>query len=353
MEVILPLNLKNSFTYRVPQELNEEAVIGKRVSVPLGKKKILAGLILSIHEHPPTDYQARYIIDIIDNEPIVDSNQLELWKWISNYYMTALGLVYNAAMPAGLKLEGEAKIIINPDFELTFSELDEKEIILLDSVRSGKELTITQAAIVIKTPAIHKFIKSLYIKGAILIKEDIKESYTAKFTTFIRLHEEIIYEEQLNHIFNTLEKRAKNQLKALMIFISNNGINGECEKSSLVKLNVTNAAINGLIDKQVFVQEKREQSRIQFSTTEKEIERLNSEQEKAITTIKDGFRLNKPALIHGVTGSGKTHVYSHLIQEVLDQKKQVLFLLPEIALTSQLITPIGEKFREKTSSISF
>ena len=347
MEVILPLNLKNSFTYRVPQELNEEAVIGKRVSVPLGKKKILAGLILSIHEHPPTDYQARYIIDIIDNEPIVDSNQLELWKWISNYYMTALGLVYNAAMPAGLKLEGEAKIIINPDFELTFSELDEKEIILLDSVRSGKELTITQAAIVIKTPAIHKFIKSLYIKGAILIKEDIKESYTAKFTTFIRLHEEIIYEEQLNHIFNTLEKRAKNQLKALMIFISNNGINGECEKSSLVKLNVTNAAINGLIDKQVFVQEKREQSRIQFSTTEKEIERLNSEQEKAITTIKDGFRLNKPALIHGVTGSGKTHVYSQLIQEVLDQKKQVLFLLPEIALTSQLITRLEKNFGKR------
>lgn len=135
VEVLLPLNLKNLFTYRVPVELNEEIIIGKRVSVPFGKKKILAGLIFSIHEKPPKGYEARYIIDVIDNDAIVDQNQLELWNWISNYYMVSLGLVYNAAMPAGLKLEGESKMVLNPDFESDNTILDPKETILIEAIR--------------------------------------------------------------------------------------------------------------------------------------------------------------------------------------------------------------------------
>ena len=141
VEVLLPLNLKNLFTYRVPVELNEEIIIGKRVSVPFGKKKVLAGLIFSIHEKPPKDYEARYIIDVIDNDAIVNQNQLELWNWISSYYMVSLGLVYNAAMPAGLKLEGESKMVLNPDFESDNTILDPKETILIQAIRSAKELT--------------------------------------------------------------------------------------------------------------------------------------------------------------------------------------------------------------------
>ena len=136
VEVLLPLNLKNLFTYRVPVELNEEIIIGKRVSVPFGKKKILAGLIFSIHEKPPKDYEARYIIDVIDNDAIVDQNQLELWNWISNYYMVSLGLVYNAAMPAGLKLEGESKMMPNPDFDINNTILDSKETLLIEAIQS-------------------------------------------------------------------------------------------------------------------------------------------------------------------------------------------------------------------------
>lgn len=347
VEVLLPLNLKNLFTYRVPIELNEEIIVGKRVSVPFGKKKILAGLIFSIHEKPPKDYEAKYLIDVIDNDTIVDQNQLELWNWMSSYYMSSLGLVYNAAMPAGLKLEGESKMVLNPDFNPDDTTLDTKETILIEAIRSAKEISITQATSYLKSRSIHKYVKSLYLKGAILLKDDLQKNYTAKTTTYIKINEEIASEDQLNDIFNQLEKRAKAQLKTLMTFIAHFGIKSECEKTKLAKHDVTNASINALIDKGIFIQEKREKSRLQFSLKENPIEELNDAQNQALIEIKSGFNEKKPVLLHGITGSGKTHIYSHLIKEVLDKKQQILYLLPEIALTSQLITRLQEYFGKK------
>ena len=347
VEVLLPLNLKNLFTYRVPIELNEEIIIGKRVSVPFGKKKILAGLIFSIHEKPPKDYEAKYIIDVIDNEAIVDQNQLKLWNWISNYYMSSLGLVYNAAMPSGLKLEGESKMELNPDFNPNNTTLDTKETILIEAIRSAKEISITQATSYLKSRSIHKYVKSLYLKGAILLKDDLQKNYTAKTITYIKINEEIASEDQLNDIFNQLEKRAKAQLKTLMTFIAHFGIKNECEKTKFAKYDVTNASINALIDKGIFIQEKREKSRLQFYLKENPIEELNDDQNQALIEIKSGFNEKKPVLLHGITGSGKTHIYSHLIKEVLDKKQQILYLLPEIALTSQLITRLQEYFGKK------
>ena len=347
VEVLLPLNLKNLFTYRVPIELNEEIIVGKRVSVPFGKKKILAGLIFSIHEKPPKDYEAKYLIDVIDNDTIVDQNQLGLWNWMSSYYMSSLGLVYNAAMPAGLKLEGESKMVLNPDFNPDDTTLDTKETILTEAIRSAKEISITQATSYLKSRSIHKYVKSLYLKGAILLKDDLQKNYTAKTTTYIKINEEIASEDQLNDIFNQLEKRAKAQLKTLMTFIAHFGIKSECEKTKLAKHDVTNASINALIDKGIFIQEKREKSRLQFSLKENPIEELNDTQNQALIEIKSGFNEKKPVLLHGITGSGKTHIYSHLIKEVLDKKQQILYLLPEIALTSQLITRLQEYFGKK------
>jgi len=347
VEVLLPLNLKNLFTYRVPIELNEEIIVGKRVSVPFGKKKILAGLIFSIHEKPPKDYEAKYLIDVIDNDTIVDQNQLGLWNWMSSYYMSSLGLVYNAAMPAGLKLEGESKMVLNPDFNPDDTTLDTKETILTEAIRSAKEISITQATSYLKSRSIHKYVKSLYLKGAILLKDDLQKNYTAKTTTYIKINEEIASEDQLNDIFNQLEKRAKAQLKTLMTFIAHFGIKSECEKTKLAKHDVTNASINALIDKGIFIQEKREKSRLQFSLKENPIEELNDAQNQALIEIKSGFNEKKPVLLHGITGSGKTHIYSHLIKEVLDKRQQILYLLPEIALTSQLITRLQEYFGKK------
>ena len=347
MEVLLPLNLKSSFTYRVPRELNEEVIIGKRVSVPFGKRKIMAGLIFSIHEHPPKNYEARYIIDVIDNEAIVDTHQLELWQWIAKYYMTSIGMVYHAAMPAGLKLEGESAMIINPDFDSDSTLLDPKEQLLLTAIRTQKELSITQGATILKKQTIYKYVKSLYLKGAILMKDDIKERYTPKYATYIRINETLNEDETLQPVFEQLEKRAKAQLNAIMTFLAHFKTSGECPKAALVKLGVTNASINALIDKNIFQQEKREVSRIVLSSTQEPIEPLNPAQKQALHAVKQAFKIPKPALLHGVTGSGKTHVYVHLIEEALAQNKQVLYLLPEIALTSQLISRLQTYFGKR------
>lgn len=347
MEVLLPLNLKSSFTYRVPRELNEEVIIGKRVSVPFGKRKIMAGLIFSIHEHPPKNYEARYIIDVIDNEAIVDTHQLELWQWIAKYYMTSIGMVYHAAMPAGLKLEGESAMIINPDFDSDSTLLDPKEQLLLTAIRTQKELSITQGATILKKQTIYKYVKSLYLKGAILMKDDIKERYTPKYATYIRINETLNEDETLQPVFEQLEKRAKAQLNAIMTFLAHFKTSGECPKTALVKLGVTNASINALIDKNIFQQEKREVSRIVLSSTQEPTEPLNPAQKQALHAVKQAFKIPKPALLHGVTGSGKTHVYVHLIEEALAQNKQVLYLLPEIALTSQLISRLQTYFGKR------
>lgn len=345
IEVLLPLNLSNTFTYRVPYELNEEVIVGKRVSVPFGKSKVMAGLIFSIQETPPKDYQARYIFDILDNETIVHPFQLELWAWMASYYMTSLGLVYNAAMPAGLKLEGESKLILNPDYDSTL-ELDPNEFILLETLKANKEISIAQASSLLKLKQIHKYIHSLYLKGCILLKEDINEVYKPKVVNYITISPDIQSDKQLNLLFDELEKRAKKQLQALMTFIAKYSITGEAEKTELAKHDLTNSAINALIDKGVFLQESRTKSRLNYSENREAIEALETEQEEAYHQIQRAFLDQKPALLFGVTGSGKTHIYSKLIQENIDQGKQVLYLLPEIALTSQLIDRLQKYFGE-------
>lgn len=347
VEVLLPLNLQNTFTYRVPHELNEEIIVGKRVSVPFGRNKVMAGIIYSIGEKPPTAYQAKYIVDVLDSEAIVLESQLSFWTWISKYYMTSLGLVYNAALPAGLKMEGESKMVLHPEFDFGFDTFDSKEIIIIDSLRSSTEMTISQAQSLLKTKQIHKLIKSLYLKGVILLKDDLNDTYKPKMVNYISIHPDLQIDKELNVLFDELERRAKKQLKALMTFISKYSISGEAEKIELVKHDVTNAAINALITKGIFVQENRTKSRLEFSQGEKKIEELEIAQQQAYHQIKKAFGANKPTLLYGVTSSGKTHVYAHLIKELLRQKKQILYLLPEIALTSQLISRLEKYFGDK------
>lgn len=347
IEVLLPLNLANTFTYRIPFELNEEVIVGKRVSVPFGKNKVQAGIIYAIGEKPPAAYQAKYIIDIVDNEPIVSEDQLAFWRWIATYYLTSLGLVYNAAMPAGLKLEGESKLMLHPDFDQSGVILDPKEFLIIENLKANKELSIGQAASILKIPQIHKYVKSLYLKGAILMREDVNEVYKPKMVNYITINKEVQTDKKLNLLFDELETRAKKQLQALMTFIAKYSITGEAEKTELVKHDLTNAAINALIDKDIFIQENRAKSRIDFTISQLPLEPLQPEQKEAYKQIKASFAEQKPALLFGVTSSGKTHVYSHLIQERLDVGEQVLYLLPEIALTSQLIERLQRYFGEQ------
>ncbi|MGB1037927.1 MAG: replication restart helicase PriA, partial [Bacteroidia bacterium] len=336
----------SAYQFQKNMESNEEIIVGKRVSVPFGKNKIMAGLIYRISEEPPSTYQAKYIYDVVDNEPIVQESQLTFWNWVSSYYMTSLGLVYNAAMPAGLKMEGESMMILHPDYDHQ-TTLDPKEYLIIESLKANIEMSITQASSVLKIKQIHKYVKSLYLKGAILLKEDINEVYKPKMVNYISIPSDIQEDKKLNVLFDELERRAKKQLQALMTFISKYGISGEAEKSELVKHGATNSAINALIEKQIFTQENRAKSRIQYIEESQKIEDLELEQHEAYSQIVQSFNQSKPALLYGVTSSGKTHIYAHLIREALDKEQQVLYLLPEIALTTQLIQRLQKYFGEK------
>jgi primosomal protein N' (replication factor Y) len=347
IEVLLPLNLKSSFTYRVPYELNEEVIIGKRVSVPFGRKSIMAGLIVAISQKPPAKYEAKYIFDIVDNEPIVSETQINFWAWMSRYYMAPMGLVYNAAMPAGLKMEGESKMILHPEYDSSNTVLDNHEVLIVDCIRANKEFSISQAATVLNLPKIHKYVKSLYMKGVILLQEDIQETYKPKIVNYLKISDTVQDSKTLNILFDQLEKRAKKQLEALMTFIAKYGTEGECEKTELAKQGASNAAINALIDKDIFTVESREKSRITFVESSDRLQDLQPAQLVAYEAIQQAFLERKPALLYGVTGSGKTHIYSHFIKEYLDKGQQVLYLLPEIALTSQLIGRLQDYFGEQ------
>lgn len=328
-------------------ELNDEIMVGKRVSVPFGRNKVMAGLIYAVGETPPEGYQAKYIIDVLDDKPIVEDQQISLWNWISSYYMTSLGLVYNAALPAALKMEGESKMMLHPEFDETNILLDPKEYLIVENLKTNKEVSISQAMSLLKIKNIHKYVKSMYHKGVILLKEDMNDSFKPKTVLYIRINEVVQTDKKLNVLFDELEKRAKKQLQALMTFISKYGITGEAEKRELVKHDLTNAAINALVDKEVFVQESRIKSRIVLADETQELEDLEIEQQEAYTHIKEAFKAPKPVLLYGVTGSGKTHVYTHLIKESLAENKQVLYLLPEIALTSQLIERLSLYFGDQ------
>lgn len=343
IEVLLPLNLQNTFTYRVPFELNEEIEVGKRVSVPFGKKKVMAGVIVAIHETPPQKYEAKYIFDVVDNVAIVSEDQISFWNWLARYYMCSAGLVYNAAMPAGLKLEGESILTLHPDAALN-QELSADEDLLINALQASIELSVSQANSIVKSNRIHKVIQSLYLKGLVLIKEDLNAAYKPKKKKYIRIHPEIRDNDRLNEVFNQLEKRAEKQLKVLMTFIAKYGITGEADKKEFTSLDVSSSSLTTLIGKGIMVQEEREESRLEFSDKDQPLEALNEEQLKAFRDIKTAFDAKKPVLLYGVTGSGKTHIYIHLIKEALDKNQQVLYLLPEIALTTQLIDRLSIYF---------
>lgn len=347
VDVLLPLNLDNTFTYRVPQELNEEVVIGKRVTVPFGKKKVMAGIIFDIKETPPERYEAKYLFDVVDNEPIVTEKQLTFWKWVAHYYLCSIGQVYNAAMPAGLKLEATSTLLLDPDLDMDNVTLDEKESIILEALRSSTTLTIEQTASLIGTPHVHKYIRSLYMKGCVLMKEDVTESFKPKTVNVMSIHPHYKDDDHLHGLMDQLEKRAPKQLEALMWMISNVGIDGEVERSILNKNEITANTIRSLLTKEVLLQESKIISRLNFADNVQEPEALEGFQEEAYGSIRTSMDEGKPVLLHGITGSGKTHIYAHLIYQALNSGRQVLYMLPEIALTSQLIDRLEKYFGDR------
>jgi primosomal protein N' (replication factor Y) len=346
-DVILPLALSKLYTYSVPPELQNSVIPGIRVVVQFGKKKIYTAVIFRLHIEPPAEYTTKDIISVIDTMPVLNEHQLRLWQWIANYYMCSLGEVMKAALPAGLKLESETRIIMNPDFD-SYSELNEKEYQLVSLLENKKAVSVNEASTILNIRHPSQLVNTLMLKKAVIVEEELKETYKPRCETFVSLYEGIT-EEQILSQMKILEK-APRQLDALMRYISLSGIfssvkQRETKKAELIKSTGDNQAINNLIKKNIFRLYEKETGRLNDEPViTKPVNQLNSHQQEAYGRIAENFRDHNVVLLHGVTSSGKTEIYIHLIEEWLKKGKQVLYMLPEIALTTQIINRLKQVF---------
>ncbi|MFC2151139.1 primosomal protein N' [Bacteroidota bacterium] len=346
-DVILPLPLKQLFTYRVPDVLVEDIEIGKRVIIQFGKRKIYTSIIYSLHNEAPKEYQTKDIISILDEKPIVNNQQLKLWKWIAEYYMCSIGEVFKAALPSGLKLESETKVIYNPE-KIDLKRFNSIETLVLDYLASKNVASITEISSALNRKESLPVIKSLLDKKAVILEEKLRENFKPKTESYIKLDDSITKESQLHEIFDSLN-RAPKQLHVLMNYIKFSGSfmhskSIEIKKKQLL-VDSNNSIIKSLIDKNILTEYDKTISRLDDSELEKsEIKELSSAQQEAYNSIKQQFVEKDVVLLEGVTSSGKTEIYIHLIKEQLDKGKQVLYLLPEIALTAQIINRLKSVF---------
>jgi len=353
IDIIVPLSVANKFTYRIPKEMNEFIAIGKRVIVQFGKSKFYTGIVYTVHTNPPKDYTAKYIETILDDNPIVTASQLQLWDWISHYYVCNPGDVMNAALPSGLKLSSTSHITINPDFsldEMPYDYFTEKEHTILEALQTNASLSFEDVSVLLSIKTVQVFISKLIKKGAIVIYEEIKDKYKPKLIDYIGVNSNLLNNEfQLKKVLDTLEKKAFKQAEVLLSVLHLLKTDETAKQLGLVKKSILlksfdTTVIKGLVKKEIFIETELETSRLLFDNKEKTNKTLNDFQIKAVKEIEQQFETKQTVLLHGVTGSGKTEIYSDLIDKTIAQGKQVLYLVPEIALTTQLINRIRAVF---------
>ncbi len=349
IDVIVPVPLPNLFTYFVEEEYVSQLQIGKRVVVKFGRAKHYTAIIHSIHKNPPKEYQAKAIEFVLDDYPIVNEIQLKLWDWVSKYYMCGPGEVMHAALPSGFKLVNETKVLLNSDLEIDYSQLDDKEYLIAEALQIQPILSLDDISNILGIKSIHKIIKSLYEKGVIVLEEEVKEKYTPKIRTFVCVNaDNYPTKESLNGAFEVVKSAAKQEDLLLQIIGDPDFVfdSFRMKRSQMVKkYNTTAAVINGLAKKGVFeLYEDGENRLSKYEGELKSLPEMSPDQDLALNQINQFFEEKDAVLFHGVTGSGKTEVYIRLIQKAIDEGRQVLYLLPEIALTTQIITRLQKIF---------
>lgn len=348
VDVVLPLAVDRLFTYRVPFELNDLIQKGVRVVVPFGKTKFQTGIVIDIHQNPPKDYQVKYVESVLDEKPIVVGKQVKFWNWLAEYYMSTLGEVMNAALPGNFKLGSETKIALHPDFDRDAAELSDDAFLLVEALSVQETLDLIEVSSIISKKNVHPFIKNMIDQRVVISVEELKWKYRPKYATYLCLDEAYNNENNLRELLDTLEKSAQKvkQFESLMVFLRNKDQDSPyVAKADLLNDGATESSLKSLEKNGVLRFESIEISRLKEKGAG-EIERksLSTAQNQALEEIKTVFESKDVCLLHGVTGSGKTELYVELIEEQLQLGKQVLFLLPEIALTTQLIDRLSAYF---------
>jgi primosomal protein N' (replication factor Y) len=319
-----------------------------RVAVSFGKSKMYTGLVLNIHTNAPTLYEAKEIHQILDEIPLVNEKQLQHWQWIANYYMCSLGDVYRASLPSAFLLESETIIYKNDAF-LDETILADDEFLIFEALQKQSQLTIHQVIAILGKKKVMPIVNALLKKEAIVIKEEIYEQYKPKLVKYVRLHKNYTSDDSLGKLLAELS-RAKKQREAVLGFFQLSTSKKPIKAKDLEeKAAVSSNILKSLVDKEILEFYHIQIDRVQYKGDTNDLKVLNEFQEKALAEIKETFKEKDVTLLHGITSSGKTEVYTKLIQEVLDEGKQVLFLLPEIALTTQIIVRLQYYFGEQIS----
>lgn len=353
IDVILPLPIKANFTYLVPDEWDNQIRTGMRVIVPFGKKKMYTAIVYLIHTiRPDTAYEVKEIVALLDANPVIRFPQFKFWEWIASYYMACLGDVYQAAVPAGMKIESETTVCINPDF-VAEAVLPVKEQQILDILSDGKAIKVEELSKSAGSGNILPVLRCLLDKGAVEISEELLEKVRAKTEIYVKLNDEFTSEDKLKLLFGELG-RAKKQLDLLMVYIDLSKMfqptrrTEVSRKDLLDKSGVSPAVLNSLLEKNIFETYKKEISRFSaYNADVQEVYPLNEHQQVALQETLRLFNEKPVVLLHGVTSSGKTELYIHLIKKTLESGAQVLFLVPEIALTTQLTARLKRVFGDR------
>ncbi|MEO5979163.1 MAG: primosomal protein N' [Chryseolinea sp.] len=353
VELLLPVPIPKLFTYRVPMTLNEKVSVGQRAIVQFGDRKVLTGVIISITETPPSDYEAKYLLDLLDEYPSVTDVQLKLFGWISEYYMCTLGEVMNAAMPSGLKLSSESRVQIHPGFSLEESTLSfsEKEVILLKRLANEESLEYSDISKLLEVKYLYSILKSLVNKEAIILFEEVKEKFKPKSEKKVRLTSDYNSSNAIQSLFEVLSSKPKQEaillkyLQVVPILHDPKKNHIGIGKKMLIGDDLSESSLNTLVRNGVLEEFEEIVSRFtEDLPIDPVIIQLNSEQLHAQHEILEHFKDNNTLLLHGITGSGKTEIYVNLIKKALEGGSQVLYLLPEIALTTQVVQRLKKVF---------
>ncbi len=350
-DLVLPLALQKLFTYQIPSDFTGQLKPGCRVVVQFGKSKMYTALVHAVHNKVPEHYQAKTILEILDSVPVVTENQLRLWEWMSEYYLCTLGEIMIAALPSVMKLQSESAVALNPEFVADSLLLTQDEELIINKLTNDKVATISEVSKLLKTKNSLRLIRDLVEKGVLVHHEEMHEKFKTRQISYVRLTALSEEENFMQDLFSKIEKRAPKQLELLMGFMK---LKMDKERDFFPKsLLLRNTGASGsslqqLVEKGVMEIFEAEESLsvMPFTDTGKEME-LSDSQQLAYKEIVNHFSQNKVTLLHGVTSSGKTEVYINLISDMIDKGKQVLYMLPEIALTTQIISRLKSHFGDR------
>lgn len=344
-EVIIPLALPKNYTWEIPSHFQQAIMPGVRVEVILGKNKKYSGLVKKITNEKPESFKPKEILNVLDADPLVYKEQLLLWQWMAHYYMCSEGEVMQAAVPANLKLSSETILIWNDEFGEDYTSLSDEEYIITEALELKKELRLSEVQQLLDVSHVYPVIKKLIEKHVCYVWENLQEKYKEKKETYIRLSPTYNNDDKLSELLNNWSKAPK-QMELLLSYLHLVKTEGEVTQPELLKKsNATAAQLKGLIEKGILISEKRATDRIRGLPKDLNMDfTLSAAQQIALDQVKHIFTNKQVCLLHGVTSSGKTQIYVNLIEEAIKLGKQVLYMLPEIALTAQVIRRLQKHF---------